>query len=409
MYHVDSVFERKGSIMSRRRPTGRFFILLMTVLGVAVYFIVGRVQAPRVSYAEVVAGSASDIRTMQAVIMRDEKVASMDGNSTMVFVAGEGQHVNAGDEIAYIYSAGYSTKEMEKLETIRQDIRAYHTTILSNIVDAELDRLDNSVQYLAGQLKSLVTKKTTGSLINLELQLTQAMEARQEYLRQNRREDTKLNSLYEDESKRESSISSWRSVETAETAGVVSFYLDGYEQYLSPDNIVNISIDGIRNVLQDKSADGATASRLTTNIYRLVNTDKWYILLLSSDASFNPVTGQNFWLQMEGFDDVIYQTTVESILMKSGGDTLAVLSCSDPIGPLLNQRKGNVVISAELSGLYVPAGAIMEENNLTGVMVYDGAAGSFVPVQVVKKEGGSVLVSPVVDGTLVPGNYVLVK
>ena len=102
MYYEDSVFERKGSIMSRRRPTGRFFILLMTVLGVAVYFIVGRVQAPRVSYAEVVAGSASDIRTMQAVIMRDEKVASMDGNSTMVFVAGEGQHVNAGDEIAYM-------------------------------------------------------------------------------------------------------------------------------------------------------------------------------------------------------------------------------------------------------------------------------------------------------------------
>lgn len=394
--------------MSRRRPTGRFFILLMLVLGVAVYFIVGRVQTPRYRYEMVVSGSASDTRSMSAVIMRDESVASMDGNSTMVYVAEEGQMMKAGDEIAYIYSAGYSTKEMQKLETIRQDIRAYHTTILSNIVDTELDRLDSNVQYLAQQLKSLVTHKSTGSLINLEVQLTQAMEARQEYLRQNRREDTKLNTLYEDETKREASISSWRSIETAQRNGVVSFYLDGYEQYLSPDNIVNITIDGIKNILAGRPADNTAESRLTTNIYRLVSAEKWYVLLLSSDAGFNPVTGQVFWLQMEGFDDVIYQTTVESIL-KSGSDTLAVLSCTNPIGPLLNQRSGNVFISAELSGLYVPAGAIMTENNLTGVTVYDGAAGSFVPVQVISKEGNSVLVSPAVEGTLVPGNYVLVR
>ena len=112
---------------------------------------------------------------------------------------------------------------------------------------------------------------------------------------------------------------------------------------------------------------------------------------------------------MEGFEDVIYQMTVDSI-EKSGSDTLVVLSTTNQIGPLLNQRSGKAIISAELNGLYVPAGAIMTENNLTGVYVYDGAAGSFVPVQVVSPgKDGSVLVSPVVDGTLVPGNYVLVK
>jgi len=342
------------------------------------------------------------------VIMRDETVASMDGNSTMIFVAEEGQYLNAGDEIAYIYSAGYSTKEMQKLESIRQDIRAYHTTILDNIVDTQLELLDRNVHYLAQQMKSLVTRKASGSLINLEIQLSEAMKARQEYLRQNRREDTKLNSLYEDESKRESSISSWRKIETASEAGVVSFYLDGYEQYLSPDNVSNITIDGIKNVLIGRAAGEASDSRLVTNIYRMVKTDKWYILLLSGDASFNPVTGQHFWLQMEGFDDVIYQTSVESIL-KSGNETLALLSCSDPIGPLLNQRSGNAIISAELNGLYVPAGAIMTVNNLTGVTVYDGAAGSFVPVQVISEDGARVLVTPVAEGSLVQGNYVLVK
>lgn len=355
----------------------------------------------------IVDGSTSETRFMQAVIMRDETVASMDGNSTMVFVAEEGQTLQAGDEIAYIYSAGYSTKEMKKLETIRQDIRAYHTTILSNIVDAELDRLDSNVHYLANQMKALVKGQATGSIMNLEIQLTEAMQTRQEYLRQNRREDTKLNSLYEDETKREASISSWRSVETAQEDGIVSFYMDGYEQYLSPENLANITIDGVKSVLAGQTADGSS-SRLTTNIYRLVNADRWYVLLLCSDATFNPATGQNFWLQMEGFEDVAYQSTVESVL-KSGNETLTVLSVDDPMGPMLNQRKGNVKISAEVNGLYVPIGAIMTENNLTGVYVYDGAGGSFVPVQVVSTDGNTALVKPTVDGTLAHGNYVLVR
>jgi len=394
--------------MSRRKPTGRFFFLLTLAIGILVYLIVGRIQPTRARYEPVVSGSASDTRLMQAVIMRDETVASMDGNSTMIFVAEEGQYLNAGDEIAYIYSAGYSTKEMQKLESIRQDIRAYHTTILDNIVDTQLELLDRNVHYLAQQMKQLVTGKTTGNLMNLEIQLTDAMKSRQEYLRQNRREDTKLNSLYEDESKRETSISSWRSIETAASDGVVSFYMDGYEQYLSPDNITNITIDGVKSVLNGQTAGDSNDSRLTTNIYRIVNTDRWYMLLMTSDTTFNPVTGQSFWVQMEGFEDVIYQMTVESTL-KSGKETLTVLSTANPIGPLLNQRRGNAIISAELSGLYVPAGAIMTENNLTGVYVYDGADGVFVPVQVISKEGSNVLVSPTVDGTLVPGNYVLVK
>ncbi len=393
--------------MSRRRPTGRFFVLLMLALAVIVYFAVGRMQPAGPRYEIVTAGKTSDIRSMQAVVMRDEEVASMDGNSTMTFVAEEGQAVAAGDEIAYIYSAGYSAKEMRKLETVRQEIRAYHTTILSNIVDSELDRLDDNVYYLAKQMKSLVTGKTTGNLMNLEVQLTEAMKARQEYLRQNRREDTKLNSLYEDESKREAAISSWRMIETARESGVVSFYLDGYEQYLSPDNLANITIGGVRSVLNGQATGGESTSRLTTNIYRLVDTDRWYILLLSSDTSFNPVTGQAFWLQMEGYEDVVYQMTVDSIL-KSGNETLTILSTTDPIGPLLNQRSGNAVISADLVGLYVPEGAIITENNLTGVNVYDGAEGVFVPVQVISQENGSVLITPVMEGTLVPGNYVRV-
>ena len=108
--------------------------------------------------------------------------------------------MSAGDEIAYVYSAGYSVRQLQELETIRANIRAYHLTILGTIIDTRLDIREDNVQYLALQLKELINKKTNGNLLNLSAQLTQAMESRQTYLSQNQREDSKLTSLYESES-----------------------------------------------------------------------------------------------------------------------------------------------------------------------------------------------------------------
>ena len=121
------------------------------------------------------AATESDTRSVQAVIIRDEQVVSMDSNSTLVYVAPEGAYLSAGEEIAYVYSAGYSVKQMEKLETIRQSIRDYQTEILADIVDTKLDRLNDEVHSIALQLKRLVNQSSTGSLSGLVTQLNAAI------------------------------------------------------------------------------------------------------------------------------------------------------------------------------------------------------------------------------------------
>ena len=124
-----------------------------------------------------------------------------------------------GDTIAYLYSTGYSESELERLEDIRANIQAYHKTILNNIVDNDLNRLDRIVDMRALELKSLVTHQTTGNLLSLVRQLESAMVDRQDYMRANQREDLNLNRLYQDESTRMNSIASWRTEATADEAG----------------------------------------------------------------------------------------------------------------------------------------------------------------------------------------------
>ena len=265
--------------MSNRQPTGKFFLFMILLLGAITYIIISSVRPSRQHYEQVTAATESDTRSVQAVIIRDEQVVSMDSNSTLVYVAPEGAYLSAGEEIAYVYSAGYSVKQMEKLETIRQSIRDYQTEILADIVDTKLDRLNDEVHSIALQLKRLVNQSSTGSLSGLVTQLNAAIEARRSHLSQNSREDTKLTTLYESESKQESTILSWRSVETAPEACVVSFYLDGYEEAVNAASLDKMTIDQMRAVLAGRSLS-ASSSRLTTNIYRLVSPGTWYVAAL---------------------------------------------------------------------------------------------------------------------------------
>ena len=392
--------------MSSRQPTGKFFLFLILLLGAIAYIFISLVRPGAQRYEQVVAATESDTRSAQAVIIRNEKVVSMDSNSTLVYVAPEGAYLSAGDEIAYIYSAGYSVKQMEKLETIRQSIRDYQTEILADIVDTKLDRLNDEVHSTALQLKRLVNQSSSGSLTGLVEQLNLAMEARRSHLSQNSREDTKLTTLYESESKQETAILSWRSVESAPEDCVVSFYMDGYEDALNVETLDQLTIDRTRAVLAGRSLD-SVSSRLTTAIYRLISPEEWYVAVLCSDENFNPVNGQQFFFQMEGFEDLIYECVVEGV-QKQGKDRLVLLRVNDPIGPLLNQRAGNATISAQMNGLYVPADALSTENGQLGVRKYDGGSYTFVPVEVVLTTSGKALVSPMVSGSLNAGDYVLV-
>jgi putative membrane fusion protein len=331
--------------------------------------------------------------------LRDETVTSFEGSGQVVYVAAEGAEVTQGQEIADVYAAGYSEKEINQLETVRQNIRAYHRLILDNIVDAELERLENNVQQKALEVKTLIREKTRGSLINLEKQLQSAMLARQSYLNQNRREDQKLNNLYEEENKRENAIASWRTAENATAAGIVSFYLDGCERFLTPGNLEALTIEDVQSVLAGRTPNTGEDTRLQKNIFRIINPAKWYVVLLSKDATWNPVNGQTFTVQFEGFEGSAFSGKVVRML-KASGQVMAQLEMDTALGPLLNKRSGKAMIGINLSGLSVPVKAITIQNGQPGVTVSDVPGGTFVPVEVLSSDSQNAIIQPLVEGTL---------
>ena len=391
--------------MRRKRVTGRFYIFLLAIL-----LIVFLIVRPHLRFgtreAIIEPGSASYSRSTDAVIIRDETVFSSGTIARVEYVAMENTLLNEGDTIAYLYSTGYSESELERLEEVRANIQAYHKTILNNIVDTDLERLDRIVDMKALELKALVTHQTSGDLLSLTRQLESAMVDRQDYMRANQREDLNLNRLYQSESTRMNSIASWRTEATADAEGVISFYTDGYENALTPDSLEALTPEDIRAVIAG-SPLGETSSR-QTNIYRLVDQDTWYVAILTDGQSWNPVLDQEYYLQFEGFEDLVYTAKVTRV-QKIDNEVLAVFLVEDPMGPMIYQRSGRVTLNSELSGLSVLSEALADQNGQAGVWLFDVPGGTFVPVDVLSNDGSRALIQPLAEGALEVGDVLLVK
>ncbi len=391
--------------MRRVRIKGRFFVFLALV-ALIVFFIV----RPYLSFGEktevISMASSNYTKTMSAVIVRNESLVTAESVARIEYIAAEDTLVNPGDVVCYLYSTGYSESELKKLETIRENIQAYHKTMLKNIIDANLERLDLVVDQWALQFKALVTGKTSGNLITVTRQLENAMVARQEYMRSNMRSDLKLNNLYAQENTRLNSIASWRVESAAKSAGVVSFYTDGYEEYLNASTIASLTASEVKKVLAGESLGGS--SNRVKSVYRMVDQSTWYVAILTDGKSWNPIVDQEYSMQFDGFEDLTFTAKVTTV-SQSEGSVLAVFRIDAPIGPMIYQRQARASVSITFTGLSVSTKAIKEQNGQTGVWLYDVPGGTFVPVTVLSSDGTNALIESQVEGALAVGQRVLIK
>ncbi len=392
--------------MGKLRVTGRFYVFLTLVMAIILFLFRDSLFGSG-EIAVVYEATASDIRSVNAVIVRDEEMISSKQVSRVEYIASEGTLVTTGDPVLYVYSLEYSEKLIRELSNVRKNIQTYHNILLGNEIDSTLEVYDLTVKQKALDLKNLIYRNASGNFLSLVSQLEDAMEERRAYMSSTMRSDTKLIKYYDEEKQKISAIDAWRNTMLAKEDGVVSFYLDGYENDLKTENIDEITIDQVRKVISGEKLS-VTSVRDEVNVARIIDQNHWYLIVLAEDGKWNPVNGQMYSFQMIGFEDLLYTGVVKSV-QKMGDTVMAQLEITDPIGPLMYQRSGKAAIGANLSGLRVPAKAIIKQNGQTGVLLYDVPGGTFIPVEVLSEDNNDALIMPLVEGVIGSGSRVLIR
>ena len=381
-------------------------MLIVLVLGFAVWYLITALTPEASPYATITAGVIGSRYTGDCLIVRDETPFDAEGVTSVDYVAEEGSMVNRGTLICNVYSSGFSTREMVALQDYRDQIKEYQIKLLKAQVttDSYMEKLEADVLNRAREVRELIGG-ARGNMNNQEALLAAAIQARQNRLRELYSEDQRMTRLYDDETSQLQRISSWTKQYNATGEGLVSFYSDGYEYGLTVTNYEQFTPPQVRSMLNgQKPTDDLTAKGKTT-IFRLVRDGHWMVLMLIKDSNWNPVEGAEYELKLENFKDTMVTARVLSFT-RTGGELLVRLDIMDDVNPVLYIRTCTGVLGDSVSSLTVPAKALYYQDNMPGVVVVNGDYQFFIPVNVLDKRDGMVFISPIQQDVLYEGQTV---
>ncbi len=397
----------------RRRPGFGRVLFVLAVLLFSGWYIYTNLVPSGIRTAVISSGSLGFSYPGDALIIRNETAYDEDGVTSVQYIAEEGSKVYKGDLICLVYTSGYSQKEVNTLQNLRDQIKDYHRTLIAqqSTNDPRMTSLESDVVLKAKDVRKMV-QGAKGNMLNMEKVLNASITARQDYLRGKFREDTRLSRLYDDESTQLKRIQSYTKQRAATQESLVSFYTDGYEE-LNTSNFEQFSPTQVRAMLGGAKPEKSAVARGRTPIYRLVRQNGWGVLMLISNTDWTPAQGQSYQLKLEQFENTVVNATVMSFT-RSGGELLLRLSIATDVSPVLFMRTCQAQIGEYVSSMKVPAKCIYQQRDassgvmLTGVVVVNGVSQVFVPVTVVSSNGSETYIEPTQSGLLYEGQTIRV-
>lgn len=391
----------------KKRVTIFQLLLIAAAFGFCGWYLYTALVPAAATTATITAGTLSARYSGDCLIVRNETPYDAEGVTSVDYKAEEASTVQMGYEICSVYSSGYSTKEMTTLQDYRDQIRDYQMQLVKaeTTYDAKMARVESDVLARAKEVRELING-ARGSLPNQEKLLETAIAARQQYLKQKYSSDQRLSRLYDDELAQTQRIDSWTKAYVATGEAIVSFYSDGYEYGLNTTNYADFTPAEVRAMYNGQKPEKSTIQKGKTTIYRTIKDGAWNVLFLVKDTSWNPVEGQTYELQMERFENTTVNATVVSFT-RSGGELLVRLAVQDSVLPVLYMRTCQAELGDYMSQLCVPSRAIIRQDDTDGVVVVDGSNQSFIPVNIVFRNGDDVYISAIQQGLLFEGQTVM--
>lgn len=329
------------------------------------------------------------------IVIRSEKLYRAENYGKTVFLAEEGQNVAAGASIAEVYSWDYNEQDMEDLYTLQDTIMDYlQVYMLQSALNKDLESLTASINQKTEEIAAVVSGQSAGDLQKLERELKILMDERQKFLRDSLNEDDQLKTYYEQETNLQTRINDAKKTITAESEGLVSFYFDGTETLLTPENMDKLTVKNIQDITAGKSFYKQDGESVTKPLYRLVEKDLFYVVMISNQRVPEFANNTAFKVEFSGDSQAVY---VGKILgyVENSGKYLYYMQFNEDVSRLLTARRVSMKISSDYVGIEVPSSAIKTVDGQKGVYFEKDGEKVFEPVTVLIERDGKAIIQAV--------------
>ena len=358
---------------------------LKIVLGIiAVVFIVHQIYSSTYKPITTVSAeyyTAVEGFTVNAVVIREEKIITSDTAGTLHFVLSDGERVAKNGIIANIYSNAEASVTVNRIEQLTSRITDIEEMQSYNDVEAaDITLINNKVNDSLNKLLVDVSTCDYENTAPEALELLTNISRRQMITGEQTDLSARLEELKNELSTLQASLSApIGSITTAQSGYFVS-NIDGYENVLSCSKIDSITPEYLDS-LDDESVP-------SNAIGKIVSDYTWYIAAkVNISDSLRYKVGDSKVIRTSLKSKPEINVKVERINTSKEDDTAVIIfSCEQMNSELATIRNSSMtIVDQEYSGLKVPTKALRFVDGKTGVFVISGMTLKFVTVDVLYK------------------------
>ena len=390
----------------RRRPKIKFFLIVaVTVVVIAVVLILLFRTEPT---AAVEWASTEYEAQFDMLIVRDEVVYEAKNYGMTDFIAEEGDYVEVGDPIVEVYEWGYNEETLSKLLDLQQTILTYEVEVSrAGVLDEDLDDINSRIDAKATEIQQAVFDNQLATLVSLKRDMQSLLEERMAHLKEVVVADNQLNEYYEEEQVLLEQIAEWCNEITANESGIVSFYFDGCEALMSKDNIGSFTKKVLEEVSEGKTIETAEEDQAYAPLYRVVNENEWYVVMLSDSEIPEMFLGDVFSIVFDDYLDTQYTGVVyDAAELEENDGFVYTILIQDNIGPLLGERRVSAKLYTVIEGMRVPKACVKATDEVDYVETEDGEV---IPVFVIAEDGEYYFIQTYADQATLEIGQVLKK
>jgi hypothetical protein len=356
---------------SRVRLKGRFFLMILVVVGIIALVVV--VANLTKKSGEIEFGSLGADLEVTAAIIRDEKIVMSEPYEKITYDVVEGDTVNNEQVIAQLYKRGYQDETMVTLLNLQKQIYDYQLQLLGGQQPPELAELNNSIKEVELQIRSVSRGESQLDMLDLEQTLKDLESQRVTLMQSIVTPDTALTQLYNDLKSQQNVMAGWkRDIKNTSGTGIVSFYFDGYEQVLSVNKLSTINSALVKNVVNGGNTAKVAESTSEVPLYRIINNTHWFIAFVTNSSDpMRLAEGEQYSVLFKDYSEQQYTATARASQVSENA-VVNILEFNTDIGKLIGTRTVAATISKSAQGLVVPLKAIQIISGVPGINITYG-------------------------------------
>lgn len=360
--------------------------IVCSILGVLIilYFVYQIIQMNSSPYKTEVAFQKNVQTTVNttAFVVRDEAyITASDATGTVVSIAEDGKRVGSGDPVAVVFSSAESAAAYVRINELEDEISYYkqlknRVGIGTNAPSSYSNMIDDACLDFISASREGIDRNFNEALKDLR----DAVTARQLAVGEQLSVDSKLTALESELLSLQGKASGYSTV-ASPNSGYYIGSVDGYENAISYDDVLNVNCEKINSLLSYQKQTPAS-----TTMGKLVDEFNWYLLCnvpygSSGDIAIGDVVSVNIPNTAVGK----IKCTVAFKGNKEGEQVAFVLKCNTMNRDVANLRIEDIeIILNEYNGIRINNSAIREQDGEKGVFVVRGNIVQFKKINIIE-------------------------